>query len=131
VIFDHRNLTLDLPARQHQVMRNERKEAAMEEQQRPGAGPETTGIDEHDEQLRLFTEQHPDGDASVEAMAQSFAVGDMHRLHVLGHRPDRRQTTGHYGVRGDRLEGACPRRDDVERWAPRPQSPGGGFDGHS
>lgn len=50
VIFDHSNLTLDLPARQHQKGMNNGKEERMEGEHQPGAGPETTGNQQQREQ---------------------------------------------------------------------------------
>ncbi len=104
----------------------------MEGEQQRGAGPDTTGINEQHEQLRLFTEQQRGDLVSIEATSQSVTIGGLHRLHRLGHRPDRLHNSGHYGARGDRLEGLCRRTNETDQWTPRPMSqPEGVSDGHS
>lgn len=87
----------------------------MEGPERTGAGPESTGIE--DEQLNLFAATvyeergFSDHDIAVATPAANEAVG-ARRSHTLGRRPDRLQTSGHLGARGDRLDAICRRHTD-------------------
>ena len=78
----------------------------MEREPNMGAGPETTGNEQaptsavvHEQPTEAFGEAAPEGAHAL-------------RRHDLGARPDRLHTSGHPGVRGDRLEIHCVRR----RW---------------
>ena len=82
----------------------------MEGPERMGAGPESTGIES--EQLRLFdVYQHDEVSAGPEqAPNEAGTTNGTQRLHSLRYRADRLQRD-HFGVRGDRLEADCARRD--------------------
>jgi hypothetical protein len=89
----------------------------MELPRHTGAGPETTGIDEQDEQLTLFNETEQVG--GVEVRSSDAAIGGLRHLHALRYRPDRLRAREHRGVRGDRLGVTCWHEGYVVRWRPR------------
>ncbi len=95
------------------------EEERMEHEPHAGAGPETTGI--KFEQLSLFDQNEiNERDAGEPERIDDMESLGVWRPHRLGHRPDRLHTSGHSGVRGDRLERSCGGHDGERRWTPRP-----------